>query len=127
MEQDLNATKIRNELIQAAKYKKQVAYIMLHYLLGTEDLDKNQIDTYLREVSITEHKDGKPILWPLVIDEETGLPAEGYFDLLKKLNLIDEATEPVHYENIYEEGLEEVFSYWSKRKKTGRSGTKKRF
>ena len=52
-----NIVKIRNELIQAAKYKKQVEYIMLCYLIGLEGEDRELIDNYLQLANKITHLD----------------------------------------------------------------------
>lgn len=118
-----NATKVRNELIQAAKYNKHVEYLMLSYLIGLNSEDKAAINPLLKEISIAEHKEGKPILWPLVINKETNLPADGYFKLLYEL---DKSKIDDDREKVYQEGLNEALNYWSRRKRTGKSGARKK-
>lgn len=118
----IDATKVRNELIQAAKYRKHVEYIMLSYLIGLEKENKDAVDKLLTEVSTAEHKEGKPILWPLVIEDETSLPSNNYYILIKKLKLENGIKDK---ESIYNDELEKAFSYWSRRKKTGKSGSRR--
>ncbi len=118
----IEATKIRNELIQAAKYRRHVEYIMLSYLIGFEKENRDAVDKLLAEVSAAEHKEGKPILWPLVIEEETGVPSKRYYELVEGLKLAEGVKDK---EIIYNNGLEKAFSYWGRRKKTGKSGSRR--
>ncbi len=116
--------KVRNELIQSAKYRKQVEYLIVSYVIGQDQEDRQAIDKVLYDVSLEEYKNGNPMLWPLVVDEATGLPAEGFFKLLAELDQMKESDDR---SVVYKEKLEEVFSYWAQRRKTGKSGTKRKF
>lgn len=66
--------------------------------LAAEGLYKNQsavigdgIDIwamkhYLGAVSAIEHRDGRPLLSSVIINEERGFPADGYFQLVERLD-----------------------------------------
>lgn len=113
--------KVRNELIQAAKHKRTSDYLTVSYVLGFDRENREAANEALYGASKIEASDGKPILWPLVVEPESGLPNEKYFELLEKLGI-----EVKNKKDYFESGLEEVLSYWSKRRKTGNSSRRRR-
>jgi hypothetical protein len=49
--------------------------------------DRNRIADILDEISLLEHKQGRPLLSVVVVQVETGRPGKGFYKLATTLNL----------------------------------------
>lgn len=110
-------TRMRNELITFAKMNKRLDYLSLSQVAGYKQIEKEKVNVLLAEICAQDHKDGKPLLWAIVSDESGSLPDE-YFDLLERLGETIKG-DGVSRDRVHQDQLSKVFTYWSRRRKTG--------
>lgn len=67
------------ELAADGIYRNQSAVI-------GDGIDVWALKHYLGAVSAIEHWDGRPLLTSVIINEQRGFPADGYFQLIERLN-----------------------------------------
>ena len=112
-------TQIRNEIIMSAKMRRLCEYDKLFLIAKLESQTTDVIDKYLKQITIEDLKDGKPILWSIVIHPEHGLPSDEYFKVIDELGLEKNINVQGKTE-ISKRMAESVFNYWSKRRRTGK-------
>lgn len=110
-------TRMRNELITFAKMNKRLDYVSLSQVAGYKQIEKEKVNLLLTELCTQDHKEGKPLLWAIVSDDSGVLPDE-YFDLLERLGETTKA-DGASRDRIHQDQLSKVFTYWSRRRKTG--------
>ncbi len=96
------------ELAAAGIYRNQTVVI-------GDGVDIWALKHYLGAVSAIEYWDGRPLLTSIIINEERGFPADGYFRLVECLDgLPDTITTWTEAEkrDWWEEELADVHEYW---------------
>lgn len=94
--------KLRNTLIEAASKGNTLFYVEL--IEKASPCNIEILATKLDRIAEVELNEGRPMLSAIVINKNTGLPGEGFWELCDTLRVEDEN---------WEDMRDKCFDYWS--------------
>ena len=81
---------VYEELKRVARAQGQVAYSEIAPLAQLDmesPADRNQLSDILGEISLFEHKNGRPLLSVVVLYRDDNMPGQGFFRLARELGV----------------------------------------
>ena len=108
----MNPDALRNHLIGVARrgelttYRRLAAAFDLNF---STPADRERLAAALRDVSVAEHRTGRPLLSAVVVLARRRRPGAGFFDCARAVGVLTNETE----EDFYEAELARVYRQWS--------------
>jgi hypothetical protein len=108
----VNSAALHDYLVRVARRRELTTY---RQLAATFDLDlstsadRDRLAGALREVSVAEHRAGRPLLSAVVVLAGRKQPGAGFFDCARTVGVLTDETD----EGFYEAELARVYREWS--------------